>query len=160
MATVLHIPGPCVISVNNGSGFVELGYSDNDNLPQVSFTDNHHEVKTVLSGNVPEEIVLTGTSARISVALVKWDNTALAAMLLRVRGAATAGVVGQRIIADANYLGIKIANATAAQVYQFDRCYLQPDSVQDSQWGNRERVLTLAWNAIPNDGALYSLTDV
>jgi hypothetical protein len=41
----------------------------------------------------------------------------------------------------------------------FERAYLVSDGVNDSQWGNRERVLTLNFHAIPNsDGTLYTYT--
>lgn len=69
MATAIYVPGPTQVLINSSV----LGYSDNDNLPAIQFTDFQHEVKTVLSGQAPEEVVLQGTVARISIALVKWD---------------------------------------------------------------------------------------
>jgi hypothetical protein len=47
MATAIFVAGPTSIFVNVGAGFVELGQTDNDNLPQVSYSDNIHEIKTV-----------------------------------------------------------------------------------------------------------------
>lgn len=163
MATTLQIPGPSVIytSVNNGSDWDLLGYSDNDNLPSVSFTDNMHEVRTVLSGAEPEQIVLTGTSARISLALVKWDQAFLAELLTHQRqGVAqqnTQGrtTVGRLLVAGTGYgfVKLRIQSVSGAGRYTFNCAYLVSDGVADSQWGNRERVLALTFKAIQRDEA-------
>jgi hypothetical protein len=163
MAATLYIAGPTVVEWQSAQGqaWAVLGYSDNDNLPAVQFTDNHHEVKTVLSGAVPEEVVLLGMTARISVALVKWDGSELEALTDWQRSATGSAVVGRRIVADNAWVAIRIASIGNSQTYSFMRCYLQTDSIGDSQWGNRERVLTLAFTAIPDaDGAVYSQTGV
>lgn len=158
MASTLQIAGPCEIFV----GGVQLGYSDNDNLPSVSFTDHVHEVKTVLSGANPEEIVTHGTSARISVALVKWDQAVLNTMLIACRGATQGtSVVGQLQIGGSHTQTVVLKSLTggASSQYSFSRCYLTGDAITDSQWGNRERVLTLTFNAVPNaSNVLYTYT--
>lgn len=158
MASTLQIAGPCEILV----GGTQLGYSDNDNLPSVSFTDHVHEVKTVLSGANPEEIVTHGTSARISLALVKWDQAVLNTLLLAARGATQGtSVVGQLQIGGSNMQTVvlrSVGGSPTAQ-YSFPFCYLTGDAITDSQWGNRERVLTLTFNAIPNaSNVLYTYT--
>lgn len=159
MAVVLHIAGPTTLQVDVGGGFVTLGWSDNDNLPSVQFTDHFHEVKTVASGMMPEEVVVLGTTATISVALVKWDKDVLQNLLTSVRGTASYGDVGSKMIADGMTIGVKLL--TASQTYTFPVCYLQSNSVGDSQWGNRERVLTLGFNATRVSGnVLYTQTDV
>jgi hypothetical protein len=160
MPTNLFIPGPTEISVNTAGSFVTLGYSDNDNLPAVQFTDNHHEVKTVIGGAVPVELVLTGTSARISVALVKWDSAVLSGLLAKQRGTYNSAAVGTTMVAGVKTFGVRIESIATGQAFEFTRCYLQPDGYGDSQWGNRERVLTLAFSAIPNgSNILYTLVD-
>lgn len=161
MPAEIFVAGPTKVEVNMSNSWVLLGYSDNDNLPSVQFTDYQHEVKTVLSGQAPEEIVLQGMVARIGLALVKWDAANLVALLTDQRGAAgTTSPVGRRIVNDTAYFGIRILSIANGSGYTFNYAYLQQDSVGDSQWGNRERVLTLAVNAIPNPttGILYTLT--
>lgn len=155
MATTLFIPGPTVVSI----GADILGYSDNDTLPAISFTDYHHEVKTVLSGNAPEEVVMQGTVAKIAVALVKWDQAVLTSLLTTARGGSgTTPVVGRRVIADTGYFLLTIESVAGNGSYEFSHAYLQPESVGDSQWGNRERVLTLNFSAIAADGdPLYAI---
>ena len=151
----LQIPGPTVVKI--GSSI--LGYSDNDNLPQIQFTDNHHEVKTVLSGNVPEEVVLQGTQAKIAVALVKWDPDVLTTLLTTTRGSATQATVGRRVIADSGAVTLVIASVSQTTNYSFGHAFLQAESVGDAQWGNRERVLTLNFYAIPGaNNTLYTYT--
>jgi hypothetical protein len=163
MASSFFIAGPTVVRVAIGSSatFADLGYSDNDNLPSVQLTDNHHEVKTVLSGNVPEEIVLTGTSARITLALVKWDQVVLETILSQQRGATSNSTVGRIVQVGVNTFRVKIIVAAAGgtTAYLFNTCYLQPDGMGDSQWGNRERVLTLNISAIPDSSNdIYTYT--
>jgi hypothetical protein len=155
MATAIYVPGPTVVKI----GASILGYSDNDNLPQIQFTDHHHEIKTVLSGAVPEEVVLQGTHARIAIALVKWDNDVYQTMLADQRGAAATTTVGRRIVAASAYFSLTIESVNGTSEYVFPVSYLQPESISDSQWGNRERVLTLNFMAIPDgNGALYTFT--
>lgn len=157
----IFVAGPTVVKVTIGESESILGYSDNDNLPSISFTDHQHEIKTVLSGAVAEEIVLQGTSARIALALVKWDQTVFQSLLANQRGAQTVTTVGRRIIGATAYCGLKIISAAtgATMSYSFTRAYLSTDSFTDSQWGNRERVLTLNFSAIPqSDGVLYTYT--
>lgn len=159
MAVVLHIAGPTTLQVDVGGGFVTLGWSDNDNLPSVQFTDHFHEVKTVASGMMPEEVVVLGTTATISVALVKWDAEVLSNLLTEVRGNFSYGTVGARIIGQGMSFSVKLLAGT--QAYTFPVCYLQSNSVGDSQWGNRERVLTLGFNATRVSGnVLYTQLDV
>ena len=162
MASSFFIAGPTVVRVAIGASatFADLGFSDNDNLPSVQLTDNHHEVKTVLSGNAPEEIVLTGTSARITLALVKWDQDVLNTLLAQQRGAANNSTVGRVVQVGGNVFRLKIIKADLSSMsYLFNICYLQPDGMGDSQWGNRERVLTLNISAIPDSvNDIYTYT--
>lgn len=156
MPATIQVPGPSVVKI----GANILGYSDNDTLPTISFTDHQHDVKTVLSGDVPEEIVLRGTEARISVALVKWDETYLASMLATQRGAAGSSPVGRRIIGSSASFALSIESVGGTQKFAFSTAFLMPDGQNDSQWGNRERVLTLNFRAIPATagGTLYTYT--
>jgi hypothetical protein len=163
MAATIQIAGPTVIKVTIGESESTLGYSDNDTLPAVNFTEHQHDVRTVLSGAVPEEIVLQGTSARISLALVKWDETVLTAVLTKQRGGdGTTSPVGARIVANTRFFALSIEALGSGATYTFPCCYLQQDGVGDSQWGNRERVLTLNLMAIPNPAQpaeIFTYTD-
>ena len=151
MATAIFVPGPTVIYVNTGSGLTELGLSDNDNLPSIQFTDHQHDVKTVTSGAVPEEIVLQNTEAAVTVALVKWEASLLSSMLANQRGAAFNTTVGRRLVSGGGFFGLQIRSVAAGQPgYTFTHAFLRSDSVGDSQWGNRERVLTLNFRCIPD----------
>ena len=145
MATTIQVAGPTKVMWNS----TLLGYSDNDNLPSITFTDNLHEVKTVVSGAVPEEIVVTGTSARISLALVKWDEAVLANLLKEQRAAYNNATVGRLLASGSHIKALRVGNIADTNYYNFPTVYLQSDSVVDSQWGNRERVLTLNFMAIP-----------
>jgi hypothetical protein len=159
MPATFQIAGPTTVQVDTTGTYVTLGFSDNDNLPSIQFTDNHHEIKTVTSGNVPAEIVLTGTSARISLALVKWNEDVLVALLAKQRGAANAADVGHPLVSGSRTFGIKIFSNVNGMLYEFKRCYLQADGQSDSQWGNRERVLTLNFSAIPDSSVeLFTYT--
>ena len=151
MATAIYVPGPTTIHVNTGAGLTELGLSDNDNLPSIQFTDHQHDVKTVTSGAVPEEIVLQNTEAAVTVALVKWDSAVLTAILADQRGNPFQTTVGRRLVANGGFIGLQIRSVAAGSPgYTFTHAFLRSDSVGDSQWGNRERVLTLNFRCIPD----------
>lgn len=151
MATAIYVPGPTTIHVNTGAGLTELGLSDNDNLPSIQFTDHQHDVKTVTSGAVPEEIVLQNTEAAVTVALVKWDSAILTAILADQRGNPFQTTVGRRLVANGGFIGLQIRSVAAGNPgYTFTHAFLRSDSVGDSQWGNRERVLALNFRCIPD----------
>lgn len=152
MPTAIFVPGPTRIDIATTAGtYAELGLSDNDNLPSIQFTDHQHEVKTVTSGNVPEEMVLQNIEAAVTVALVKWDDAVLTNLLADQRGAAFTNTVGRRLISSGGFFGLRIRSVAASNPgYTFTHAFLRPDSVGDSQWGNRERVLALNFRCIPD----------
>ena len=156
MPMAIYVPGPTVINVALGTStspptYVALGYSDNDNLPSIQFTDHLHEVKTVTSGAVPEELVAQNIEAAVTVSLVKWDNDVLNTLLGDQRNAAYTNQVGRRLVSSNSVFGLQIRSvANALPGYTFTHAFLRTDSVGDSQWGNRERVLTLNFRCIPN----------
>jgi hypothetical protein len=152
MAMAIYVPGPTIINVATTAGtYVALGYSDNDNLPSIQFTEHLHEVKTVTSGASPEEMVAQNIEASVTVSLVKWEDSVLATLLADQRGAAYNNTVGRRLVSNNAFFGLQIRSVAASQPgYTFTHAFLRPDSVGDSQWGNRERVLTLNFRCIPN----------
>lgn len=154
MAALIYVPGPTQVIINGST----IGYSDNDNLPAIQFTDFQHEVKTVLSGQAPEEVVLQGTVARISLALVKWDASVYNTLLATQRGSYNASPVGRRIISDNASVELQIDSISGTQNYTFEHAFLQPEGTGDSQWGNRERVLTLNFMAINGPNGFYTYT--
>jgi hypothetical protein len=165
MPIALFVPGPTIIAIdtaNNGT-YTELGRSDNDNLPSLSFTDHRHEVKTVSSGAVAEEIVMQNTEAVVTCALVKWDDAILAALLNDNRGAQATPVVGRQLVASSGYFGLRIRSiAQGNPGYTFTHAFIRSDGVSDSQWGNRERVLALNFHCIPNpsNNTLYTYATI
>ena len=164
MAMAIYVPGPTIINVATTAGsYVALGYSDNDNLPSIQFTEHLHEVKTVTSGASPEEMVAQNIEASVTVSLVKWDDTILNNLLVDQRGAAYTNTVGRRLVSGSGFFGLQIRSVAASQPgYTFTHAFLRSDSVSDSQWGNRERVLALNFHCIPNPSTnlLYAYATV
>lgn len=162
MATAIFVSGPTKIQVNSGAGLVDLGYSDNDNLPQITYTDHIHEIKTVASGAVPEEMVVQNISATITVTLVKWDAANLAAMLGDLRsssGNAYNATVGRLLVNDSGTVQVKITPTTAGKTaYLFGRCYVMSDAVIHSNFGNVEQRLALTFRAVPDNANLLLTT--
>ena len=107
MATAIFVAGPTKIQVNLGAGYVDLGLTDNDSLPQITYTDNVHEIKTVASGAAPAELVLQNTTAVVSCTLVKWDAAYLTALAVRERGAEYTTTVGRLLINGSGTFGEK-----------------------------------------------------
>jgi len=162
MAIAIYVPGPTIISIDtaNTGSYTELGRSDNDNLPSIAFTDHRHEIKTVSSGAVAEEIVMQNTEAIVTVALVKWEASLLVTMLADMRGNATTPTVGRQLVASGGYFGLRIRSIEAGKPgYTFTHAFLRSDGISDSQWGNRERVLALNFHCIPDPATntLYTL---
>jgi hypothetical protein len=157
MATAIFVAGPTSIYVNVGAGYVELGLTDNDNLPQVSYSDNIHEIKTVASGATPEELVVQNTSATITVTLVKWDAAILTSLLVRQRGAAYNSTVGRLLVGDSGTFGVQVDPLTAGKTgYTFGRCYFSGDAIAHSQFGNVEQRMGLTFRAIPDANNLLA----
>ena len=157
MATAIFVAGPTSIFVNVGAGYVELGQTDNDSLPQVTYSDNIHEIKTVASGATPEEMVVQNTSATITVTLVKWDAAVLTSLQTRQRGAAFTSTVGRLLVADSGTFGVKIAPATVNKTgYTFGRCFVMNDGFTHSQFGNVEQRMGLTFRAIPDGSNLLA----
>lgn len=159
MATAIFVAGPTMIQVNTGSGYVDLGMTDNDNLPQITYSDNLHEIKTVASGQAPEEIVVQNITATVTVTLVKWDATVLAAVLAENRGAAYQATVGRLLVGDGGTFGLQIDPTTAGKTgYTFGRAYLMGDAVSHSQFGNVEQRMGLTFRCIPNASNVLATT--
>lgn len=157
MATAIFVAGPTSIFVNVGAGYVELGQTDNDSLPQISYSDNIHEIKTVASGATPEELVVQNTSATITVTLVKWDAAILTSLLVRQRGAAYNSTVGRLLVGDSGTFGVQIDPLTAGKTgYTFGRCYFSGDAIAHSQFGNVEQRMGLTFRAIPDANNLLA----
>jgi hypothetical protein len=157
MAATIQVAGPTVVYIGEDI----LGYSDNDNLPAVAFSDFIHEVKTVMSGAVPEELVLQNTSATITLTLVKWDEAIYEGMLTTQRGVYNTTTVGSQLVSGSHTFALSLESVSGNATYTFNRCYIQPDGISDAQWGNRERTLTLTIKAIPdqdNELFIYSNT--
>ena len=151
MATAIFVAGPTKIQVNLGAGYVDFGLTDNDSLPQITYTDNVHEIKTVASGAAPAELVLQNTTAVISCTLVKWDAAYLTALAVRERGAEYTTTVGRLLINGSGTFGVKILPLTAGKTsYTFSTCLLMGDAINHSNFGNVEQRLGLTFKAIPD----------
>jgi hypothetical protein len=163
MASAIYVSGPSIVQAYIGSSWLDLGYSDNDDLPAITFTDHQHEIKTVASGNAPAEIILQNTTASISVTLVQWDAANYASMLAQQRGAAGTPVVGRPLVSANHTFGVRIKSVQGGNpAYTFSVCHLRSDSVTDSKWGNVERRLSLNFNAIPDPttNVLYTYANI
>lgn len=151
MATSIFVSGPCMIQVNLGSTLLDLGMTDNDSLPQMTFTDNVHEVKTVASGDVPEELILRNTQATISCTLVKWDSAHYLSLLSKQRGSNFSTTVGKLLVSGSGTFAVKITPTTSNRTsYLFNRAFLIGDAVSHSNFGNVEQRLGLTFRAIPD----------
>jgi len=159
MPTAIFVSGPTRIDWYDGSVWTELGECDNDNLPQATWNDYQHEVRTSSSGGTPEEIVLQNTDGTITFTLVKWDATELAQLEARQRGAQGTTTVGRLLVTDSGTFGIRIWPKTAGKTtYTFNRCYLPPNGLVHSNFGNVERRLGLTIKAVPDGNNLLYAT--
>lgn len=158
MPTTIQVAGPTKIQVDIGAGFVDLGYSDNDSLASLTFTDHLYEVKTNERGDVPAEVVVTGLSCVLTVTLVKWDSVVWANLIdfQRSAGASSPYVatVGRTLVndfaggTDFTFSCKVLPSNTGATAYTLNACYLFGDTA-DGNFGNAERRLTITFRAIP-----------
>lgn len=159
MAASIIVSGPCMIQVDLGAGYVDLGQTDNDNLPQISENDYTHEIKTVSSGQVAEEVVVQGIEAVITATLVKWDAATLTSLRAVQRGAFNQATIGRMLVANNATFGVKILPLTAGKTaYIFGRCFVQPNGIVTSQFGNVEQRAGITFKAIPNASSLLYTT--
>lgn len=150
MASTIFVSGPTKVMVDIGGGYTELGFCDNDNLPAVTFTDHIHEIKTSSSGMAPEELVVQGTTATITVTLVKWDSATWASLLALQRGATYTPTVGKLLVGTSSTFGVQLDPTIAGRAgYTFSTCYLMNDT-GDANFGNVERRLTITFRATQN----------
>jgi hypothetical protein len=160
MAQTIQVAGPTKIQYKIGTGgtYADLGYTDNDSLPTITYSDTVHEVKTVEYGDQPAEVVVTGMTAVVSFTLVKWDAAHWDDIVEQLRGASYEATVGRLLINaneanTAHTIGIKILpSRTGSQSYELPFCYLQGDT-SDSQFGNVERRLTATFKAVQRLGS-------
>ena len=159
MAQTIQVAGPTLVQyrLGNSGAYSDLGRTDNDSLPTITYTDTTHEVKTVEYGEQPAEVVLTGMTAIVSFTLVQWDTVHWESIIAQLRGAAYEATVG-RLLLNASEpntprtVGIKILpSRTGTQSFEMPHCYLQGDT-SDSQFGNVERRLTATFKAVQRLG--------
>ena len=158
MATTIQVAGPTKIQVDLGAGFLDLGYSDNDSLASLTFTDHLYEVKTNERGDVPAEVIVTGLSCVLTVTLVKWDATVWNSLIdyQRSSGATSPYVatVGRTLVndyaggTDITFPAKVLPSNSGANAYTLNACYLFGDTA-DGNFGNAERRLTITFRAIP-----------
>lgn len=87
-ATDFHINGPSKVSVFLGGAegaYVDLGYTDNDDLIRFTVTDHKKLLTRTDSGDMISQVVYSGTTATIDMTLVSWDETVLSRMISRLR---------------------------------------------------------------------------
>ena len=152
MAELIYVSGPTAVYAN---GYL-LGWTDNDSLATITYTDHQHEVKTVQRGEVPAEVIVTGLSAVLTVTLVKWDQAELDKILIKTRGTAAlpyTATIGTTLVNDfasgVSALYPVVLNPTTLNkpTYTLNSCYLKGES-SDGGFGNVERRMTLTFMAI------------
>ena len=162
MAELIYVSGPTAVYANN----VLLGWTDNDSLATITYTDHQHEVKTVQFGEVPAEVVVTGLSAVLTVTLVKWDQAHLDTILIRTRGTAAlpyTAKVGTTLVNDFTagvtaLYPVKLLPTTSNKTfYQLNSCYLKGES-SDGGFGNVERRMTLTFMGISTSATTAVVT--
>ena len=87
-ATDFHINGPSKVSVFLGGAegaYVDLGYTDNDDLIRFTVTDHKKLLTRTDSGDMISQVVYSGTTATIDMTLVSWDEAVLTRMLAKLR---------------------------------------------------------------------------
>jgi hypothetical protein len=153
MAMSIFVAGPTKVQINLTGTWLDLGMTDNDSLPQMTFTDNVHEIKTSASGDVPEELVLRNTQAVVSCTLVKWDATYYLNMLQQQRSGSTDGyktTVGRLLVSGGGTFGLKLLPTISNRpTYTFGTAFLIGDAVAHSNFGNVEQRLGLTFRCIP-----------
>lgn len=149
MASNIFVSGPTAVYANS----ILLGYTDNDSLATITYTDHQHEVKTVQFGEAPAEVVVQGLTAVLTVTLVKWDQAHLETLLVRTRGTAAApytATVGTTLVNEGGTTALFAVKLTPTQAgkptYQLNNCYLKGDT-SDGGFGNVERRMTLTFMA-------------
>lgn len=148
MAAGYKIAGPTTVSYNGSV----LGYTDNDSLPAIDFDILNETVESSDTGRTPGEVIYMGQIARVTVTLVKWDQTVADALMVLPGGAAAGdlGTVGSLWFGGSYAKAVVITpTLDGERIHTFPRCYLDgPDAIRTFDIGNKPTRLAVSWVAV------------
>jgi hypothetical protein len=135
-ATDFQVSGPTTIAWTDSTNFVNLGFTDNEDLIRISATNHSRSFSRNDQGDMIGEAVMSGTTFTIDFTLVSWDQAELVKLISKVRsGTASANAadeglfatVGGTVVngATSRRIGLRITPTTSGQiVYSFPRVML------------------------------------
>lgn len=140
MATSIVVPGPCKIQMGaTAAALSDLGYSDNDDLPNFRVERLNEVIESVNLGREAAEIVYVGSTGIVNFSLVEWDPAEAAELFIPPGGTTEgdAGVIGTRWVQDQKVFAISIIPITASRKsYTFPRCWADAEAFQMVDFGN------------------------
>lgn len=153
--TNVHVQGGAKIQVNTGSGYTDLGYSEDG--VTMNFLLKQKDIFTDQFGEgVPIDVLFLGYEATIEMELISWDTTVLNTVINWSRGETIGSLAhcdyGSPYIGDTRYLGLQINGCTVGQyIWTFGIAWVVDTA--SLTIGTRESRWSLTWRAIPTVGA-------
>jgi len=172
MAVAFHIAGPTKVQHAIPTAlttFADLGRTDNDDLIRVDISTTNEIITANDTGDSPAEIIYTGTTAVITMTLVKWDSSKWV-VLTNNPGTTTegdGGTIGTPWVSSyssstSELFAIRILpSITGEKIYTFSACYLDRQHSGIHEFGNTAKRMRLTINAmVDTSNKLYVVTTV
>jgi hypothetical protein len=147
MTAIYNVAGPVRVEVQNpgASTWLLLGYTDNDEMPEIDeeyFTRRHSATDV---GAEPGVEINMGMIALINVTLIKWDD-AVRQTAFRAPGAtapSSGGTIGS--VWGGNYIAIRfVPTIVGQQIKTCSQCFMDgPGSVREMDFGNAGKRLAI-----------------
>ena len=166
MAQSYPVSGPCIVSLQLGEtgSWLDLGYTTNDDMLQVSFSDFAEEVTSTASGDEVVEVIDRGRMATITGALNHYDvpiwEDFFEAYYLSSNAIGARGDIGVSRFTAATKRSFKVRltpTLAGKTQWEFLRCYVPPgDSLNVGPLGATQTIARFVFRAVPVNGVLYT----
>lgn len=143
------IAGPTKVQVDYGSGYSDLGYTDNDDLPQYDEEEMQELVESTAVGRSPNQAIFRGRKGSLTFTLVLWDETIAAAIV------ALRPQIGQGYIDQSKTVAVKFVptNASDPATKEFLVCVPTEGSNANLRgWGNTPMRRGFAFDVLLSNG--------
>lgn len=164
MALEIISHGPCKVEIaptHTGTpSYVDLGFTDNNDLIQFEFEHMKDPVFTTRMGNIPEDFVHQGAIGHLSMTMIKWDPAEIAKIALAVPGGVAEGDVGNigelHLNSTANMaFAIQFTGTASGDKYEFHKCVLD-GNIGLLDFGNKPQRIALNFICLPLDSTEFS----
>ena len=172
MTDIFNVDGPIQIeaSFDDGTGYVNLGHTPNDNKPRIESRPLQDIYSSDEEGNEPGAVVNNGEENLLLFTVVKWTPSTVDGIRNLARGLAsggtngTAGKIGQELLQPVGGSGndglgtfhIRMTPTLVGKTQRtFKRCMVPPEGIQEINKGNSVTQIVFAIRVHRDDDGAY-----